>query len=42
MSSDIHKSIRELAINLWDGRERMTFLELADELGIVHGMQVVR
>ena len=33
MSSDIHESIRELAINLWDSRERMTFSELADELG---------
>ena len=27
------ESIRDLAIELWDNRARMTFSELADELG---------
>ena len=33
MSWDTHEAIRDLAINLWDNRERMTFSELADKLG---------
>ena len=32
-SWDTHESIRDLAIELWDNRARMTFSELADELG---------
>jgi len=33
MSWDTHEPIRDLAINLWDNRKRMTFSKLADELG---------
>lgn len=33
MSIDTHYAIKNLAIELWDNRARMTFSELADELG---------
>lgn len=33
MSLDTHYSIKNLAIELWDNRTRMTFSELADVLG---------
>ena len=34
MSLDTHYAIKNLAIELWDNRTRMTFSELADELGL--------
>ena len=33
MSFDTHHAIKNLAIELWDNRARMTFSDLADELG---------